>query len=144
MVSRRDVLSAGVLAGTVGATLGVPRDASPGPAQDDATRVVGALNRIAEELQKQRQVEQINQSVFGPRIRSAMNAYFRSRSHFPVFFDVGIDVWSDIYDWHVATHQPIVVSRIQGNYYTMTFTHTTLVLRPDVEPDYISAPYDER
>jgi len=144
MVSRRDVLSAGVLAGTVGATLGVARNASGSAAQDDATQVVGVLKQITEELQKQRQVGQIYQSVFGPRIRSVMNAYFRSRSHFPVFFDVGIDVWTDIYDWHVATHQPLAVSRTQGNYYTMAFTHTTLVLRPDVEPDYISAPFDER
>lgn len=48
-----------------------------------------------------------------------------------------------MYDWHVGTYQPLAVSRLADGRYTLQLMQTTLVLKPDVEDNYISTPFDE-
>ena len=60
------------------------------------------------------------------------------------FIDVGIDVWFRVYDWHLKWQQPLQIGRDTSGRYTMAVMATTLVMRPDVPPNFVSIPYDNK
>jgi len=68
--------------------------------------------------------------------------HLAATQRYPAFLEVGIEVWDHIYDWHVKHRQPLDARLLADGRYAMTFTFTTLVLRPDQSPDYVSVPYD--
>ena len=55
----------------------------------------------------------------------------RSTQKYPDFIEIGIDVWDNIYDWHVVHQQPVNMTRTSDGRYAMVFMFTTLLLRPD-------------
>jgi hypothetical protein len=66
----------------------------------------------------------------------------KSTMKFPDFIEIGIEVWDNVYDWHVAHQQPVSMGRAADGHYTMTFMFTTLVLRPEQTADYVGFPFD--
>jgi len=78
-------------------------------------------------------------------VRARQFEFLRGNGKFPDFIDVGTDVWTGIYDWHVRMQQPITLSRdsVTGRY-TMMFALTAIVLRQDALPGFIGIPYDVR
>ena len=50
---------------------------------------------------------------------------------YPDFLEIGLDVWDNIWDWHVVYQQPLNVTRVADGRYAMSFMFTTLLLRPD-------------
>ena len=140
MIDRRELL-------TLGGVLGAMAPAAS-PAEGVGT---GQGN--------ERQLEQIAQSIqsitnrlaqsqsFGEiaGVRGKQFEYLRGNGKFPDFIDVGTDVWTGIYDWHVRMQQPITLARDSSNgRYTMMFAFTAIVLRPDALPGFIGIPYDVR
>jgi hypothetical protein len=61
---------------------------------------------------------------------------------YPDFLEIGLDVWDNVYDWHVAFQQPANLSRLTDGRYVMTFTFTTLILRPDQDPGFVGFAFD--
>jgi hypothetical protein len=64
---------------------------------------------------------------------------------FPDYIDVGIDVWQQVYDWHVRYRQPLNIGRNAEGRYTIVLMTTTVVMRADLNAgSYIGLPYDSR
>jgi hypothetical protein len=77
-------------------------------------------------------------------IRQKQMDYLRSTNKFPDFIDVGLDVWFAVHDWHVRHLQQPALGRDANGRYTISVMGTQLVMRPDLVPTFISAPYDSR
>ena len=61
-----------------------------------------------------------------------------------VIIDVGVTVWTAVYDWHVRWKQPLVLGRDSNGRYTLVLGFTTLVLRHDSTPTLVGIPYENR
>jgi hypothetical protein len=145
MISRRTVLN-GTALGSVLATLtpeaevdargGEAVQAPADRAIEDATK---AITSLRDEMRRQESFWEI-----GP-VRDQIKAFLRSAGKFPDYIDVGIDVWQQVYDWHVRYRQPLNVGRNAEGRYTIVLMTTTVVMRPDlIAGSYIGVPYDSR
>jgi hypothetical protein len=76
------------------------------------------------------------------RIRQQQHTWMRSAQKYPDFIEIGLDVWDNIYDWHVVHQQPVNMTRTSDGRYTMVFMYTTLLLRPDQAPDFVGFAFD--
>ena len=134
MIARRDVISAGFVGSLMGGG-GAQSTASDRAALEEIASSVRDLRRSFEAQQDFHEIG---------LVRARLTEYLRSQMKFPDFLDIGTDLWWTVYDWHVRNVQPIVLNRdVQGRY-TMQFLATTLVLRPDLVPNYLGTPYDNR
>jgi len=77
-------------------------------------------------------------------IRQKQMDYLRATNKFPDFIDVGLDVWFAVHDWHVRHLQQPALGRDANGRHTISVMGTQLVMRPDLVPTFISAPYDSR
>ena len=78
----------------------------------------------------------------GAGIRQQQHTWMRSTQKYPDFIEVGLDVWDNIYDWHVVHQQPVNMTRTSDGRYTIVFMYTTLLLRPDQAPDFVGFAFD--
>jgi hypothetical protein len=53
-----------------------------------------------------------------------------------------MDVFYDVYDWHVKHMQPLRVARVLEDRLSIGFMFTTLVLRYDLDPSHIGIPFN--
>jgi hypothetical protein len=143
MVSRRELITAGV-AGSLSAR---PGAATAAVVEQDTTRegqreIARAIGDVEEVLQA---------GLIGPsvssgniiRLRSLMETFVRSHGKFPDYFDVGINVFFELYDWHVRHRQQLVVTRQPDNRYIIQFMFSNVILRPEQDLNYIGFPYDK-
>ena len=56
---------------------------------------------------------------------------------FPEYCDIGLDVFFDVYDWHVRHQQQIQISRIADQRMAIQFMFTQLILRWENAENYI-------
>jgi len=143
MVSRREALSAGIVGGLGAAMAPAAEDGPQGFDTEALGTIAGNIRAVELELQNHRRTSRSHESAAVMRLRDAMRPHLRAARRFPAYFEVGWGVWMDVYDWHVGTNQSLAVSQLADGRYTLRLMQTTLVLRPDVEDDYISTPYDE-
>lgn len=142
MVTRRDLISGGIVAGLAGG--GAPAHGADTPPQEvDLRPIADGLRDVRDELRQQQAALAVSRELIS-QIRRAQKLHYRAHGRFPVWIDVGTDVFESVYDWHVRNLQPLTVGREPNSRYTIVFFFSTIVLRPDVEPNYISVPYDER
>ena len=133
MIARRDVISGGLVGSLIGG--GGGQAATDRAALEEIASSVRDLRRSFESQQDFHEIG---------LVRARVTEYLRAQMKFPDFLDIGTDLWWTVYDWHVRNVQPIVLNRdVQGRY-TMQFLATTLVLRPDLVPNYLGTPYDSR
>jgi hypothetical protein len=145
MIPRRDVLSGSLVGGLLG-TIVAPAPAEGAQSTTDAEaldKIVKALGGLQQEIRQQHDASQMFASDALSALRAQMRPYLRARRRFPPYFDVGYDIWVGVYDWLVVTHQPIVVTTLKDGRYTLKVMLTTIILRSDVDGNYISAPYEE-
>jgi len=76
------------------------------------------------------------------RVRQQQHTWMRSTQKYPDFIEVGLDIWDNIYDWHVVYQQPVNMTRTSDGRYTMVFMYTTLLLRPDQAVDFVGFAFD--
>ena len=143
MISRREVVTAGVL-GTL-----ATGNASGAPAQSDAQMVAGAVGRVVESLDEIKASMDAglrgNTMSYGSLgvIKGKLETWVRTTGRFPEYWDVGISVFMDIYDWHIRQRQEIKISRIAEQRMAIQWVFTQYVLRWENEPGYIGQqPYD--
>ena len=147
MLARRRMLGTTLFGGLLGAT--IPTSYAEGGQTSDrqVTEVVDALKDIRRAVDNNtKAVDNTTQGPF-PEIaglRQKQIEYLRSTNKFPDFIDVGLDVWFAVHDWHVRHLQQMVLGRDGNGRYTITLMSTQLVMRPDLIPNFISAPYDNR
>ena len=139
MVQRRELVGGGLMAGL--ATFMTPSaEAAVAPEDDEASAL--AINRLRETVE--RQFEQIYSSKWKgvSRVRQQQRTWMLATRKYPDFIEIGLDVWDNLWDWHVAYQQPLSVSRVADGRYAMVFMFTTLLLRPDQSPDFVGYAFD--
>ena len=143
MVERRAVVGGGLVAGLTALMGESSAAAAPAPAvTDDAQQISGSIDQLRKTFEGQ--FDQSYAALWRGigRVRQQQRQWLRSTQKYPDFLDIGVDVWDNVYDWHVAHQQPVSMGRAADGRYTMMFMFTTLVLRPEQAPDYVGFPFD--
>jgi hypothetical protein len=138
MRGRRSVIGAGLLAGLGAATAASAAGAEQRRGESDTADAIEEVTKAIREL---RTADDPGSGAV-ERIRQHQRQFLKGQQKFPDFLDVGIQVWENLYDWHVKFQQPLNISRQPDGRYVMAFTQTLLVLRPEQSDTYISLPYD--
>ena len=139
MVQRRDLVGGGLVAGFA-SLMATSAEAAPPAADDDET--ASAVNRFRDVYE--RQLEQVYGTRWKgvTRVRQQQRTWLLSTRKYPDFIEVGLDVWDNVYDWHVAYQQPLNVQRLADGRYAMAFMFTTLLLRSDQNADFVGYAFD--
>jgi len=148
MIDRRQLLSTTMAAGLAG--LGESARVTPtdsagdgGAAQssrdmaDLARAVDGMSARLAAVITEWRRFPEIS------RIREAQKDYLITHAKLPEIIEVGVNVWFDVYDWHIKWQQPLAMGRDANNRRTITLFETLVVLQIDQPPNYVGMPFDK-
>ena len=140
MIHRRQLLTVGGLLGTLAPD--APNEgvaAAVGQMSDrNVQDLVNAIRSVTTAIAAQQSSPEIQP------IRKSQADFLRASGKFPDFIDIGLDVWTSLYDWHVRMQQPLVLGRDANGRYTMMLGFTALVLRQDSVPTLIGIPYDQR
>jgi hypothetical protein len=119
------------------------------PAGADAAAQAGDLDGVADSIEQlRRTVERQFANVYTDkwqgvaRIRQQQHTWMRATQKYPDFIEVGLDVWDNIYDWHVVHQQPVNMTRTSDGRYSMVFMFTTLLLRPELAADFVGYAFD--
>jgi hypothetical protein len=143
MVERRAVVGGGLVAGLTALMGESSAEAAPAPAvTEDGQQISGSIDQLRRTFESQ--FDQSYAALWRGvgRVRQQQRQWLRSTQKYPDFLDIGVDVWDNVYDWHVAHQQPLRMERAADGRYTMVFMFTTLVLRPEQAPDYVGFPFD--
>ena len=143
MISRREVVTAGVL-GTLATN-------TPGEAAaqgSDAMQVREGLNKISDNLDviktslESLRGNSMNYGALG-QIKQKLELWVKTTGKFPEYWDVGISVFLEIYDWHVRHQQQIQITRVADQRMAIQWIFTQYVLRWENDMNYIAPqPYD--
>jgi hypothetical protein len=131
-------VSGGLVAGL--AALTAP--AAAAATTDDDQESAAAIDRLRLSLEEQYEPVYPEKWRGVLRVRSQQHTWMQSARKYPDFIEIGLDVWDNVYDWHVAYQQPVNVTRLTDGRYTMTFMFTTLLLRPDQAADFVGFAFD--
>lgn len=143
MISRREVVTAGVL-GTF-ATGAAP---APAEAVQDGQVIRAGLTEIKreiEELNGHVQRGLLGSSLDNGRVgqvKGRIETFLKSSGKFPEFCDIGTSVFYDVYEWHVKHQQQINVTRMADQRLMIQFMFTQLILRWENDSNYIGTPFD--
>ena len=163
MLARRRMLGTTLFGGLLGAAIPAPdarpwgpaslsrrshaaAEAEAGLAEQSAQMSDSQVTKIVDALKDVSRAIEARQGAFVEimPIRQKQMDYLKATNKFPDFIDVGLDVWFAIHDWHVKHLQPPALGRDANGRYTISVMGTQLVMRPDLVPTFISAPYDSR
>lgn len=144
MISRRDVVTAGVLGSLTGSA--VTADASQSSQSDAGMRA--ALTEIENQLKTINTT--LEKGLVGPGldggaigvVRSRFTTHLRSAGKFPDFMEIGSAIFYDVYDWHVRHGQQIQITRIADQRFAIQFMFTQLILRWEQDSSYLGVPFD--
>jgi hypothetical protein len=150
MISRREVVTAGVLGTGVLGTLSNAAMAAPGEAQggqgDAAVQTM--LGQIRQELLQMKGI--LDTGLRQPSlsygaisdIRERLTVHLRSSGKFPDYMEIGTAIFYDVYDWHVKNGQQIQIVRIADQRFAIQFMFTQLVVRWEQDRNFLGQPYD--
>ena len=143
MISRREVVTAGVLG-----TLATGVTASPAEAVQDAAVLKASLAEIKQEIEGLNGTVQrglLGSSLDNGRVgqvKGRIETFLKSSGKFPEFCDIGTSVFYDVYEWHVKHQQQINVTRMADQRLMIQFMFTQLILRWENDGNYIGTPFD--
>ena len=142
MISRREVVTAGVLGTLAGAS-------APAEAMDQDTpesRALAAgfknLKDSVDSLKRSLDENSMSIGLLG-NVRTKLEQFLRSNGRFPNYCDIGTAVFYDVYDWHVKHQQQIQIMRLADDRMAIQFMFTQLILRWENVQTYVSEPYDK-
>ena len=140
MVQRRDLMGGGLVAGL--ASLMATSAAAAPAAADNDDETANAVNRFREVYE--RQLEQVYDARWKgvTKVRQQQRTWLLATRKYPDFIEIGLDVWDNVYDWHVAYQQALSVQRLADGRYGMAFMFTTLLLRSDLNAEFVGYPFD--
>ena len=150
MISRREVVTAGVLGALAGSTADLSAEArveraKVEPGQDDAG-IIRALNQIEQELERLNGVvdstSRVTTGSYLGEIRARFTTHLRSSGKFPEFMEIGIEPFYEVYDWHVRHQQQIQITRISEQRFAIQWMFTQLIMRYEQDPKYLGIPFD--
>jgi len=144
MISRREVVTAGVLGSLTGSA--VTAEASQNDQDEAQMRAI--LNRMVSEMQRMNTT--LGQGLVGPGldagpiadIRARFTVHVRSAGKFPDFLEIGTNLFYAVYDWHVRHGQQIQITRIAEQRFAIQFMFTQLIVRWEQDLNFIGVPFD--
>ena len=146
-MERRAVVGGSLLAGL--SSLMSPAALAAEASAEAASAAAGDLEGVSDSIDQLRlTVEHQFATVYTDkwqgvaRVRQQQHTWMRSTQKYPDFIEVGLDIWDNIYDWHVVYQQPVNMTRTSDGRYTMVFMYTTLLLRPDQAVDFVGFAFD--
>lgn len=144
MMSRRSVLGAPAIGGLLASL--APAAAEAEVTAPQAEQAMEGVSRAVRELRDSLREDLRRQSTFWELapVRDATKNFLRAAGKFPDFLEVGTEIWHQVYDWHVRYQQPLNLGRNAEGRYTMILMGTTLVMRVEVQPNYVGIPFDNR
>src|SRR5687768_73473 len=137
-MNRRIAIRSGLLAGLVAVALAGPYEATA-RAQD--AQVVQALKDVESALRRQ---DDARNAHWGQvrRVQEQQRIFLKSWHRYPQVIEIGLRVWEGLIEWHVREQQELDVTRAADGRYVMTFVFTTLIMRPDLEENYVGPGLD--
>jgi hypothetical protein len=132
MFSRRELVTGGLAAVTASRAA----DLSAGTVQslDDNTAI---LTDMAATLQRMAAPRPVPGAFAIELVRQSQRAFLKQAGKFPDQIDVGLDIWDAVIDWHVATRQPVQVSRHADSRYAIRYLTTSIVLKHELPENYV-------
>ena len=144
MLSRRELISAGVAGSLAGSPSGaLPAAAEEQQADRDGQREIARSIGSVEQVLRNAYLSSSLSHGHVTKLRGQMEQFFRANFKFPDFINIGLTVFMDVYDWHVKHGQQLIVTRGIDGRYNMQFMFTTLVLRGEQDGNYVGIPYDK-
>jgi hypothetical protein len=144
-MNRRVALRTGLLSGLGVTAAGA---ASSAGAQDGSQSDRAGYERLAREIAAlgdtlQRQFEADTAHWRVPRqVMEQQRVFLKAAHRYPEVVEVGPAAWAALVEWHVRERQQLAVSRVADGRYTMAFNFSTILLRPDLDDNYVSPGYD--
>jgi len=143
MISRREVVTAGVLGSLAGTASAAQTEQSA-----DTAAVINQLGMIRKELSNMQST--LDQGLRGPGlgtgfisdIRDRLTVHWRSAGKFPDFMEIGTDPFYDVYDWHVRHAQQIQIVRLAEQRFAIQFMFTQLIVRHEMDRRFLGQPFD--
>jgi hypothetical protein len=153
MIDRRQLLSSSMAAGLVGLTdvadKGTPAavvaagdDGGGGQTPRDMADLARAIDSMSAALATA--IGQSHRFTEISSIRTAQKDFLTAHAKMPDIIEVGVNVWFDVYDWHIKWQQPINMGRDAGNRRTIALFETLVVLQIDSPPNFVGQPYDSK
>lgn len=149
MISRREVVTAGVLGALLSASR--PEDAeaqgpaptNPGEAilRDGFTRLDTSVDEFRGSVERGLLGNSMNSGGVG-LVKTELQRYVKTSGKFPEYCDIGVAIFFDVYDWHVRQQQQIQITRTADQRLTIQFMFTQLVLRWENSEIYVGPGYD--
>jgi hypothetical protein len=141
MISRREVVTAGMF--------GTLATASPALAeiQQDVQAVKEGFGKVEDALRDLKNATDQglrgNSMNYGyvAQVKDKVSRFAKLSGKFPDFCDIGLDVFYDVYDWHVRHQQQINIVRLSDQRIAIQFMFTQLILRWENESNYVGTPY---
>ncbi|TAK16536.1 MAG: hypothetical protein EPO35_05145 [Acidobacteria bacterium] len=139
MFTRRDVV--------IGGAVGALSTAASGTtyAQDEsgaaALRILRGIEPSVEAIANVVNTNSLAQG-YVKSLRDTYTKYLKANNKWPDYCEVGMDVFYDIWDWHVKHGVAPQVSRMLENRISIDFMYTHLILRYDLSPGHIGIPFD--
>jgi len=141
-MERRAVVGGSLLAGLSSLMLSPASADAAAQADADFEGVSTSIDQLRRTVERQFASVYTDKWQGVARIRQQQHTWMRSTQKYPDFIEIGLDVWDNIYDWHVVHQQPLNLTRTSDGRYTMVFMYTTLLLRPDQAPDFVGFAFD--
>ena len=141
MISRREVVTAGML--------GTLATASPAIAEiqqdvqalkDGFSKVEDAMRSLRTATEEGLRGNSMNYGGVGSVVEK-IRRFAKLSGKFPDFCDIGIDIFYDVYDWHVRQQQQINIVRLSDQRIAIQFMFTQLILRWENDGNYVGTPY---
>lgn len=142
MVTRRDLVTGGAL-GALSAAAGAPVQAEQ--RDSETARAVSAVSRSLDEINSTLGTGfESNQVAFGftAKLRDTFTTFMRAHFKFPDYQEIGMNVFYDVYDWHIKNNRQMEISRVLENRMAIRFMFTLLILRPEQDANFIGVPFD--
>ena len=141
-MNRRVAIQSGLLGGLGSAALAAPSTAAAAGGDDAGQQMVAAaLRDIDTTLQRQAENSDAHWRIVR-QVREQQRTFLKASHRYPEFIEVGSRAWDALIEWHVREEQTLNVTRVADGRYVMSFMFTTLLLRPDLDDNYISIGYD--
>ena len=152
MIDRRQLLSSPIAAGLLGLT--DVTDAGRAPAlavaagDDDGGQMPRDMADLARAIDSMSALlaTTIGQSRLFTEIapiRTAQKDFLVAHAKMPDIIEVGVNVWFNVYDWHIKWQQPINMGRDANNRRTIAVLETLVVLQIDQPPNSVGQAYDK-
>jgi hypothetical protein len=140
-MNRRLAIQSGLMAGLGSGLSASTAEAAAVAQEGDSGAVAAALRDIERTLERQAESRDAHWRVVR-RVHEQQRTFLKASHRYPEFIEVGPRVWEGLIEWHVREQQTLNVTRAADGRYLMAFNFTTVLLRPDLDDNYISFGFD--